>query len=82
MMNEPHRVPTQLLATWENPGGPGRNFSATRGIRLFAESMEEGLAAAANGRGNAGRCVWMSIAVHRRLLDKRWTPKRMNAVSI
>ena len=31
---------------------------------------------------NADRCVLMSIAVHERLLDKRWTPKLMNVVSI
>jgi hypothetical protein len=44
--------------------------------------MEEGLAATTNRRGNAGCCVWMSIAAHKRLLDKRWTRKLINAVSI
>jgi hypothetical protein len=62
------------------------NLGKTRGpdlaaSQLFAETMEEGLAATTNRRGNAGCCVWMSIAVYSRLLDKRWTRKLFYAVS-
>ena len=76
-----HRVPTQLFQFGENPGDWAGILAHLAASQLFPETMEEGLAATTNRRGNAGCCVWMSIAVYSRLLDKRWTRKLFYAVS-
>jgi len=59
--DQPHCVPTQLLATWENPGDRAGILAHLAASQLFSETIEEGLAATTNG----WKCRLLCLDVHR-----------------
>jgi hypothetical protein len=56
--DQPHCVPTQLLATWENPRDRAGILAHLAASQLFTETMDKGLAATTkHGRTQTGLCL-------------------------